>query len=152
MSVLKKLPSQHLHYTATRQKLLIFSTCWPQTSTQTSYSLCDHDPLHTRSPSQLNASTKPTDNSGYPSECVEAFQQMARNCTIPTSNLPPALFLYQSWRSRVYNVFNAECDMRCSSRASWPIYKQWYTPQLSHRQGVSPIHQHIHSSQSTKSQ
>lgn len=59
---------------------------------------------------------KPQTTPNTTAEYMETFQQMARNCTIPTSNLPPAPFLCQPWRSSVYTEFNAECTWGTHSR------------------------------------
>lgn len=59
MSALKNIPSQNLQYTASSKSCSSFFTCWSHRHLpRTSYSLCNCDPLHTRPPSQLNASTK----------------------------------------------------------------------------------------------
>lgn len=83
MPVLKN-PQPELTTDSSKTKAAhLFHMLITQTSTQDSISCVNHDSLHTRPPSQLNASNKATDNSKYQAEYMETFQQLARNCTIP---------------------------------------------------------------------
>lgn len=111
MSVLKRSPAR----TNNRQR---------QGKSCSSFSHADHtdiysgpasysyDSLHTRPP------PKPQTTPNTTAEYMETLQQMARNCTIPTSNLPLAPFLCQPWKSSVYTEFNADYTWGTHSRNS----------------------------------